>query len=280
MKKIGFIDYYLSEWHANNYPAWIKQANEILHTDFQLAYVWAELDVSLDDGVTTDQWVAQYGVEKCATIEELCEKSDYIVVLAPSNPETHLKYAEVVLKYGKNTYIDKTFAPDFDTAQKIFQIGAANGTNFFSSSALRYATELNDHVGCQSANVTFGGRSLEEYVIHPTEMLVKLVGTGAKRVCCNKVDNHYAFTVEYSNGSVSVINYYENQIVPVTFSATSNGVTTDVTVNSDYFHWLILDMVRFFQTGEVPFDGAQTLEVMKLREAFIKAKDTKDWIML
>ena len=26
MKKIGFVDYYLSEWHANNYPAWIEEA--------------------------------------------------------------------------------------------------------------------------------------------------------------------------------------------------------------------------------------------------------------
>ena len=24
MKTIGFIDYYLDEWHANNYPAWIR----------------------------------------------------------------------------------------------------------------------------------------------------------------------------------------------------------------------------------------------------------------
>lgn len=28
MKKIGFIDYYLSEWHANNYPIWIKEICE------------------------------------------------------------------------------------------------------------------------------------------------------------------------------------------------------------------------------------------------------------
>ena len=25
--KVGFIDYYLDEWHANNYPAWIKEAS-------------------------------------------------------------------------------------------------------------------------------------------------------------------------------------------------------------------------------------------------------------
>ena len=30
MKTIGFVDYYISEWHANNYPEWIKQASEKL----------------------------------------------------------------------------------------------------------------------------------------------------------------------------------------------------------------------------------------------------------
>ena len=27
MKKIGFIDYYLDEWHANNYPRMIAEAS-------------------------------------------------------------------------------------------------------------------------------------------------------------------------------------------------------------------------------------------------------------
>ena len=36
MKKIGFIDLYLSEWHANEYPAWIRRANEVLNEDFVL----------------------------------------------------------------------------------------------------------------------------------------------------------------------------------------------------------------------------------------------------
>ena len=42
MKKIGFVDYYISEWHANNYPAWIRQANEKLGTDYAVSYAWAE----------------------------------------------------------------------------------------------------------------------------------------------------------------------------------------------------------------------------------------------
>ena len=42
MKKIGFIDYYLSEWHANNYPAWINEAADKLGLDCKVAYGWAE----------------------------------------------------------------------------------------------------------------------------------------------------------------------------------------------------------------------------------------------
>ena len=34
MKKIGFVDYYISEWHANNYPLWIKEACEKAGLDY------------------------------------------------------------------------------------------------------------------------------------------------------------------------------------------------------------------------------------------------------
>ena len=100
MKKIGFVDYYLSEWHANNYPAWISEACEKRGLEYKVAYAWAELDVSPIDNVNTAQWCEKYGAEKCETLEELCQKSDVIVILAPSNPEKHLDYARVALKYG------------------------------------------------------------------------------------------------------------------------------------------------------------------------------------
>ena len=36
MKKLGFIDFFIDEWHANNYPAWIREAKR--GTEFELAY--------------------------------------------------------------------------------------------------------------------------------------------------------------------------------------------------------------------------------------------------
>ena len=37
-KKIGFVDLFIDEWHANNYPAWIKAAPRA--DEFELAYAW------------------------------------------------------------------------------------------------------------------------------------------------------------------------------------------------------------------------------------------------
>ena len=182
MKKIGFIDYYIDEWHANNYPAWIEKACAEKGTQYKVSYCFAELDVSLKYGGTTDEWCEKFGVTKCESIDELCEKSDVIVILAPSNPETHLGYAEAALKYGKPTYIDKTFAPDTATARKIFELAAKYNTPFFSTSALRYASELCAVDSPKQMMVMGGGSNFPEYSVHLCEMVVKKMGGGVNEL--------------------------------------------------------------------------------------------------
>ena len=55
MKTIGFVDYYISEWHANNYPIWFKEIAEKSGKDFVVKYAWAEQYVSPVDGRNTDE---------------------------------------------------------------------------------------------------------------------------------------------------------------------------------------------------------------------------------
>lgn len=283
MKTIGFIDLYISEWHANNYPVWIKQASAESGADLEVKYAWAEQDASPVDGRTTDEWCAAFGVERCETIEELCEKSDYILILAPTDPQTHLKYAEVALKYGKNTYIDKTFAPDLKTAEKIFDIAEEYGTNFFTSSALRYSNELMEYAGkCDAATVLGGGASAEEYIIHQTEMLVKLMGIGASKVRSERAEDQYIFRFEYKDGRKANIVFCETYGLPTGFIAhTKEKESRYVAVRSDFFKGLIADILNFYQTGNVSFDTRETYEVMKMREAALKAKEKDgEWVVL
>ena len=278
MKKIGFVDYYLSEWHANSYPAWIKEASEKLGCEYKIAYAWAEEYTSPVDNKTTDDWCAAYGAEKCATLAELCEKSDYIVVLAPSNPETHLRYAEEVLKYGKRTYIDKTFSPDFATAKKIFELGEKYGTSFFSSSALRYSKALEGLKDLKSVTTFGGGSNFPEYAVHQAEMIIATLKCEPVAVRVEKQGKQYITSVKLEGDKEATMIYSPSLSFAIA-AETADGVTSYAPAGQGFFLDLILDIVNFFETGEVSFNTAETLTVMKLREAAVSGMEKLgEWI--
>ena len=106
--KIGFIDYYLDEWPAHNYPELIK---ELSGGDMEVAYAYGHIDSPIG-GMTTDEWCAKYGIERVMTIDELVKKSDALIVLSPDNCEMHEELCQIPLRSGKRCYVDKTFAPD------------------------------------------------------------------------------------------------------------------------------------------------------------------------
>ena len=270
MKKIGFVDYYLSEWHANNYPVWIKETCERMGLDYTVAYAWAEKEISPVDGRSSREWCEAFGVTLCETVGELCEKSDVIVILAPSDPDTHLRLCSAVLPYGKRTYVDKTFAPDLATAEEIFAIAKAHGTPFFSSSALRYAEELAACPDCRQMMVTASGSSVNEYIIHPVEMIVKKLGIGADRIRMEDVGDQKFFRIGYPDGRAAAISFGSRFPYTVHMNNTVDKPTW-ASIKSEFFKDLMADMLRFFEEGTPSFDPAQTLEVMKIREGAIHA---------
>ena len=265
MKKIGFVDYYISEWHANNYPVWI----DALKCDYKVTHAWAEMEKSPVDGRTTAEWCEKFGVKRCGSIDELCRECDVIVILAPSHPEKHLAYAEAVLPYGKPTYIDKTFAPDLDTAKRIFGIAEKYSTPFFSTSALRYADELGELMGGDNYVITGGGSNFPEYSVHLIEMAVKLlrdtvstaevVSQGGERICHLTTEKGKKATLVYAPA------------FPYSIACDkADGTPAFVNITSLFFSGLMKDIVRFFDSGKTSFDTAETLEVMRVRVEVIR----------
>ena len=278
MKTIGFIDYYISEWHANNYPVWIKEMCEKTGDDFCVKYVWAEEYVSPIDNINTDQWCKEFGAEKCDTIEELCEKADYILILSPSNPEKHLGYAKKVFKFKKNTYIDKTFAPDYEQAKAIFDEADKCGTKFFSSSALRYADELKEISDSKNVITLGGGGNLPEYIIHQIEMAVKVIDEEPKSVKVENQGLQYICSVKFENSKNASMIFAPAFPFAVCVD-TKDGNSVNKPVSSDFFKNLLADILNFYKTGETSFDVKQTLQVIKIRDGVIKAmENTGKWI--
>ena len=279
MKKIGLVDYFISEWHANNYPGWIRELCKKENLDYEIAYAYAELDLSPVTGESTDEWCKRMGVQKCLTIDELCEMSDFIIILAPSHPETHLHLAKEVLKHGKRTYIDKTFAPEYETAKEIFRLSDEGGAPIFSTSALRYAEELRGMDSVSNIITTGGGSNLAEYAIHQIEMAVMLLKCAPVSLKLEKQGMQSVIRVKFEEDKFATMVY--SPALPFSI-CTSDGNTDEYKeITSDFFAGLMVDVINFFETGKVSFDKAETLNAIKIRGGIISAmKKEGEWLAL
>ena len=283
MKKIGFVDYYISEWHADNYPGWIKETCKRMGLEYEVAYAWALKDISEYNGKNTAQWCKEFGVEQCASAQELCEKSDYIIILSPSNPEMHLELVKATFPYaqGKRFYIDKTFAPDLATAKEIYALAEQYGITFFSTSALRYADEIKSHKDCASAITFGGGGNFEEYIVHQAEMIVKTMGTNLARANTTNTETGNECLIAFEDGRVAEMHYDPSFGFRVVVQQVGKKQCEELQIASDFFNNLMRKIVLFFEGGEVDFGAEQTLAVMALREAVIKSKNNNGaWIEL
>lgn len=284
MKKIGFIDFYLDEWHANNYPEWIRENAAAFKRDCDVAYAWAE--TNRPDGLDTADWCSKNRIQALSSIEELVEKSDYIVVLSPDHPEHHERLSCLSLMSGKPVYIDKTFSPDLKSGIRMFELADKYGTPLFSSSALRFAKELADYpnnlVNRDSLEyiATTGPGKYENYSVHQFEMIVSLMGLGAQKVKSLSSNYGRLLITEYADGRQASM--LQMQQAPFQLSLQlRNGESVFINECSHIFTRLIHSMLDFFEQGKPPVLKEETLEIMALIEAGHKALANRDtWIQV
>ena len=277
MKIVGFIDYYLDEWHANNYPRII---NELTEGEFQVKYAYGKIDSPIG-GITNAQWAKEQGVELLDSIEEVISKSDVLVVLSPDNPEMHEELCDLPLKSGKLVYVDKTFAPDKETAIRIFENAEKHGTTCFSSSALRFVTELKDVDKDKIFKIhSEGPGTYDMYSIHQIEPIVMLMNCRAKRVMGLGDIEHPSLIIEFEDGRLAQM-HHSNEIKFKIRTVDAENNPTDYQINSKYFNLFMEALVEFFKTGKIPVEHSQTIDVIAIREAGQRAlKMPFEWIEL
>ena len=268
-KKIGFIDLFIDEWHANNYPKWIRES--ALKDEFDVAYAWEKCTPAGKKDLKA--WCAEQGVAPVASIAEVVEKSDCICVLAPSNPEVHEELAELPLKSGKPVYVDKPFAPNGEAAKRMFDLAAKYNTPLMSSSALRFGTEIMElqqkNIGPLFVSTCGGGGNFPEYAIHQIEMIVSLMGVGAKelQVCGN--DKRLTVAVRYEDGRLANMNYSAFWGFNLNAAAEAEAVA-QINSMSNIFPNLLQKILEFYKTGKNPIPVAETIEIATILDAVVK----------
>lgn len=274
MKKIGFIDLFIDEWHANHYPDWFRELPAF--KDYELGYAWEEQP---KEGLRDlKAWCADAGMTPAGSIAEVVEKSDVLCVLAPSNPEVHERLADLALASGKPLYIDKPFAPDRATAERIAAKAAKYHTPLMSSSALRYGDQLletaakffTEEKACV-ASTWGGGRTFDEYGIHQLEMIVSQLGTGARGVrCTSNVNGGHTFDIEYADGRHAQMAY--NPYYAFGFAMYNSKGGASQLNGGAMFKTLLDRILAFYNTGVSPIPLAETLEIAALLEASLKSR--------
>ena len=268
-KKIGFIDYYLDEWHANNYPAWIEKATQ---GECKVTYAYGEIDSPIG-GRTTEQWCADMQIERCMSIDELLEKSDYIILLSPDNPEMHWPLCQKPLRCGKRIYVDKTFAPTAQIARDLFALAEEYNTPMFSSSALRFAKELQELPEKEVRFVLLSGPgNPSNYLIHQIEPMVALIKEKAVRVLYTGVEGAYSYTVEFENGKLGVANLMIDGAFQTTIKF-ADGQIVAIPESTETFDRQIPAILHFFETGALPVDKKETIIIAEILEAAHKAEE-------
>lgn len=280
-KKIGFIDYSIDEWHANNYPRMIHESSR--KDEFEIHLAWEEIT---KPGVRSlGKWCADFDIKAANGIKQVVEECDCIVVLAPSDPQMHEQLSDLALRSGKPVYIDKPFAPDTATAKRMIEKAAKYKTPMMSSSALRFGSELQKAVSqtlaeekAYFASTLGGGSSFWEYSIHQIEMLVMLLGTGATRVMqCGRGDSQLML-IDYPDKRRGVMKRMKCCGFQAAFEY-GNEECQAIKEMPDFFKCFIDALLEFFVTGKPSVSPEEMLEVMSLLETGIKALDSLDcWV--
>ena len=279
MKKVGFIDYYLDEWHANKYPAWIKEKSG---GEFEVCYAYAMTE---KEGKRSNrEWAEENGVELLNSIEELVEKSDCIVVLAPDDPQMHDTLAKDALATGKPVYIDKTFALNQEEAAKIFSVAEQHHAPCFSTSALRFSealqgTDKNGITDIVSVGVAIGA---ENYLIHQLEPLSVLMGMDVEKVFYQGDGENCRWDLCYRDGRTAAIHFMKGWSTYV-FQIKRQGVkgATLLEINDFFWDGLMDAMLELFRTGTIAVSHSETLSIIRVLEGCLAAQNKAgEWIFI
>jgi predicted dehydrogenase len=222
-----------------------------------------------------DRW----GVEIVDSIDALVGKVD-AVLLESVDGRPHLSQARPVFAAKKRVFIDKPMAASYADAREIARLSRESGTPFFSSSSLRFSTDLqalkrNEKLGRLFGALTYGPAPTEPhhpdlfwYGIHAVEMLYTLMGPGVESVTRVRTDNADVVVGRWKDGRSGTMRGSRagrQEYGAVAFGDTAT-IATNPPLKYDYRD-LLVEIVKFFQTGVPPVPADETLEIMAFMEA-------------
>lgn len=242
-----------------------------------------DIPFSADNQAKNVQAMRDMGVELVETVEELVSRVDAVMLLSIDG-RPHLAQAKPVFAAKKPLYVDKPVAASLVDAVRIYDLARASGTPCFSSSSLRYSPgiagmrddpRVGKVLGCDSyssnAPLEPSHPDLFYYGIHGSELLFTIMGPGCKTVSRVKSPTADLAAGVWEDGRLGT--YRGILQGSVGFGATVFG-DRGIAPSGQFggYEYLLVEIVKFFRTGQPPVAAEQTLEIYAFMEAADESK--------
>ncbi|MDQ6665903.1 MAG: Gfo/Idh/MocA family oxidoreductase [Acidobacteriota bacterium] len=222
----------------------------------------------------------KWKVELFSDIAAMCKKVDG-VLLESVDGRVHLAQAKPAIAAHKPMFIDKPLASTLDDAREIARLAKEANVPWFSASSFRYGDIANSMKFPDTRGVaTWGPGPLEEhhaldlswYAIHPIELLYALMGRGCEEVTRTYTPDEDLIVGRWKDGrigSVRALRPYGPHGAVV--FRQKEVVQSDPKAKEGY-RPLLVEIVKFFETGQPPVPNDETLEIFSFLDAAQRSK--------
>jgi predicted dehydrogenase len=224
----------------------------------------------------------KFHIEIVDSIDALLKKVD-VVFLESVDGRPHLEQVKPVFQAKKPVFIDKPVAGSLADAVEIYRLAKESGTPCFSSSSLRFSKgirsvrgdpKFGDILGCDA----YGPCHLEPhhpdlfwYGIHGVETLFTIMGPGCVSVTRVETKNAEFVTGTWKDGRVGTfrgVRAGKEDYGAMVFGSKAVGPGGGFTG----YEPLVVEICKFFDSGEPPVTAEETLEIYAFMEAADESK--------
>lgn len=225
--------------------------------------------------------VQQYGVKIVDSIKKLLNQVD-VVLLETNDGRLHLEQALQVFKAGKRTFIDKPIAASLADTIAIFEAAQKYEVPVFSASSLRFMPSAQEvaqgKIGKVLGAEAFSPMHLESthpdlvwYGIHGVETLYTVMGTGCQSVVRVHTPDTDVVVGTWSDGRIGTFRGLRTGKLDYGGMAFGEKAQAVLGPYAGY-NPLLVEIVKFFQTGKPPVSAAETTEMFAFMEAADESK--------
>lgn len=252
---------------------------------FRLVLVYPKGSPDIESSVSRvpeyTEKIKALGVEICDDLDTMISQVD-AVLLETNDGRPHLEQVLPVLKAHKPVFIDKPIAGSLEDAIAIFELAKHYQTPVFSSSSLRFSRAVqeirNGSIGKITGCDAYSPCSLEAthpdlfwYGIHGCETLFTVMGAGCESVVRTSTKDFDQVTGVWSDGRIGT--FRGIRAGGSGYGGTAFGEKSVASLGKfDGYGPLLVEICKFFRTGEAPVAAEETIDLYAFMEAADESK--------